>query len=208
MKQRHGGAQLLINNAGVAVACPAASQSLEDWRWIVGVNLWGVIHGCHFFLPQLLAADEAHIVNVSSTFGIVGVPLQVSYCATKYAVRGLSEALRQELRHSGVGVTTVHPGGVATNIAASARSFSAQGQRQVAERMARFTAPEVVARRIVRAIRRDQARLICTPDARLADWLKRALPERADSWVATALSRQLQLDDVEQQLAQAGLGGA
>ena len=113
----HGRVELLVNNAGVSVTGTFEEQSLDDWRWIVGVNFWGVVHGCKFFLPHLRRAREAHIVNLSSMFGLIGLPTQSSYCATKFAVRGFSEALWAELRGSGIGVTTVHPGGVRTNIA-------------------------------------------------------------------------------------------
>ena len=97
-------------------------HTLEDWEWIVGINFWGVVYGCKFFLPYLKQAEEAHIVNLSSMFGIVGVPAQSSYCATKFAVRGFSEALWVELKQLNIGVTSIHPGGVRTNIAKSSRA--------------------------------------------------------------------------------------
>jgi NAD(P)-dependent dehydrogenase (short-subunit alcohol dehydrogenase family) len=117
----HGAVHILINNAGVTVADTVLEQSLEDWDWIVGINLWGVIYGCRAFLPHLLAAEEAHIVNLSSVFGIAGVPMQAAYCTTKFAVLGFSESLQAELRGTCVGLSVVHPGGVNTNIVRASR---------------------------------------------------------------------------------------
>jgi NAD(P)-dependent dehydrogenase (short-subunit alcohol dehydrogenase family) len=123
--REHGRVSLLVNNAGVSVGGTFEEQSLEDLDWIVGINFWGVVHGCQFFLPHLRRETEAHIVNLSSMFGIVGVPTQSSYCATKFAVRGLSEALWVELRDAGIGVTSVHPGGIRTNIVRTSTSATA-----------------------------------------------------------------------------------
>ncbi len=133
----HGRVELLVNNAGVSVTGTLEEQSLDDWRWIVGVNFWGVVHGCKFFLPHLRKNREAHIVNLSSMLGFLGMPTQSSYCATKFAVRGLSEALWAELHGSGIGVTSVHPGGVKTNIVrASGSSRTPTGASPQAERAA------------------------------------------------------------------------
>ena len=115
----HGGVHIVVNNAGVAVAKTFMDHSIEEFEWLMGINFWGVVYGCKFFLPHLLKADEGHIVNLSSLFGLLGVPMQSSYCSSKFAVRGLSESLRIELASSNVGITSVHPGGIATNIAAS-----------------------------------------------------------------------------------------
>ncbi|MBW2223895.1 MAG: SDR family NAD(P)-dependent oxidoreductase [Deltaproteobacteria bacterium] len=93
----HGAVHILVNNAGVTVYASFEEHSIEDLEWILGVNLWGVIYGCKFFLPHLKAAGEGHIVNLSSVFGIIAPPLQTSYVATKFAVRGFSESLRAEL---------------------------------------------------------------------------------------------------------------
>ena len=103
--ERFGGAHIVVNNAGVDVSAPFEECSLEDWEWIVGVNLWGVIHGCRSFLPQLRQQDEGHVVNISSIFGYTGIPSQSAYCATKFAVRGLTESLHQELHGTSIGVT-------------------------------------------------------------------------------------------------------
>lgn len=178
----HGGCQVLVNNAGVTSAGRFADEGLDDLRWIVDINLWGVVHGCRAFLPQLRAADEAHIVNLSSMVGLLGLPQNASYSLTKGAVRSFSEALRAELRSAGVGVTVVHPGAIRTNITRGARGAEAErlarmGEHRLAPVIMR--PPEAVARRIVGAIERDRARVVVGPDARAVDLLVRVLPGRS-----------------------------
>jgi short-subunit dehydrogenase len=185
----HGHVHVLVNNAGVAVSGQLADQSLDDFAWIVGINFWGVVYGCKLFLPYLLAQDEAHIVNVSSLFGLMGVPTQVSYNATKYAVRGISEALISELSGTRVGVSCVHPGGIRTNIVRASRASSARDEEdkeRTADLFERFAMPpERAARKIVRAISRNQARVRIGIETYLLDWLKRLAPvtvQRAVGW--------------------------
>lgn len=173
----HGGIHLLVNNAGVTCSAGLLDQTVEDIEWVMGVNFWGVVYGCKYFLPHLLVAEEAHIVNISSIFGIVGIPTQSSYCASKFAVRGFTESLWEELRGLPVGVTTVHPGGVRTNIAANARGGDQRERDQMVKAFRRipFT-PEQAAERIVRAVKRDQKRLLFTRESILGDLLKRIFP--------------------------------
>lgn len=173
----YGRVEILVNNAGVTVTADFDEHSLEDWEWILGVNLWGVIHGCKFFLPHLKAAGEAHIVNVSSVFGLMGIPRQSSYCATKFAVRGLSEALWTELKSHGIGVTCVHPAGVRTNIVRSARTSDEAAKAQAVDFIdSNSITPELCAQRIVRAIRGNRMRLLDSPTAVMIDTLKRVTP--------------------------------
>jgi short-subunit dehydrogenase len=177
----HGRVDLLFNNAGVSVTGTLDEQSIDDLRWIVGVNFWGVVHGCKFFLPVLrraaAASGEAHIVNVSSLFGLIGLPTQSSYCATKFAVRGFSEALWAELRGAGIGVTSVHPGGVNTNIVRASRSADATAKQRMADRFERLTtSPEKVARKILRAVERNKLRVLVCPETHAADVVKRLAP--------------------------------
>ncbi|HTO07909.1 MAG TPA: SDR family NAD(P)-dependent oxidoreductase [Myxococcota bacterium] len=176
----HGHVHVLVNNAGVSVSGELADQSLDDFHWIVGINFWGVVYGCKLFLPQLLREDEGQIVNISSLFGLVGVPTQVSYNATKYAVRGISEALISELSGTRVGVTCVHPGGIRTNIVRASRGSTprdVEDNRNTAELFERFAMPpEKAARKIVRAIERNRARVRIGVETYLADWLKRLAP--------------------------------
>jgi NAD(P)-dependent dehydrogenase (short-subunit alcohol dehydrogenase family) len=175
----HGGAHILVNNAGVTVVSAFESQTIEDFEWLMGVNFWGVVYGCKLFLPALLAADEAHIVNLSSVFGILGVPMQSAYCASKFAVRGLSESLRAELSSTHVGVTSVHPGAVATNIVRDARySARAVGSMRdnLVDRFTKVTQPEEIADRVVQAIRKNRPRVLVARGARVIDTMQRASP--------------------------------
>jgi NAD(P)-dependent dehydrogenase (short-subunit alcohol dehydrogenase family) len=174
-----GGANLVVNNAGVALMASVEEMSYEDFDWIVGINFWGVVHGTKAFLPHLIASGDGHLVNVSSVFGLVGVPTQSAYNATKFAVRGFTEALRQEmlLESRPVGVSCVHPGGIRTNIARDARGG---GDRTADEKAGEFakvarTTPESAARTIVRGVQRNSARILIGPDAYLIDAAPRVL---------------------------------
>ena len=175
----HGAVHVVVNNAGVTVASSFASHRLEDFEWLMGINFWGVVHGCHYFLPHLLAQPEAHVVNISSIFGIVGVPNQSSYCASKFAVRGFTESLRAELEGTKIGVTVVHPGGVNTNIVNGARGDDfgpGRTQKDVADLFTKMMPPEKAARHIVRGIEKNKPRVLFTPESRVLDALKRLAP--------------------------------
>lgn len=174
----HGGhVHVVVNNAGVNVASPFESHSLEDFDWIMGVNLWGVVHGCKFFLPHLLREDEAHVVNVSSLAGLVPFAGQTSYCATKFAVHGFSECLAAELAGSPVGVTTVHPGTVRTNILRSSRFSDTAIQQKLAALMARHgLSPARAAALVLDAIRKNQPHLVIGADAHLLVAARRLWP--------------------------------
>jgi short-subunit dehydrogenase len=176
----HGHVHILVNNAGVSVIGTLLEHSLEDFTWLMGINFWGVVYGCKLFLPFLLAEDEAQIVNISSMFGFVGIPTQISYSASKYAVRGFSEALSSELSGTKVGVTCVHPGGIRTNVVHASRVSSeryAEDKRATIEMFERRAhSAEQAARKIVRAIERNQARVRIGAEAYLTDWLKRLFP--------------------------------
>ncbi len=176
--KEHGAVHILVNNAGVTVTASFAEHTLEDWEWIVGVNFWGVVYGCMFFLPHLRAAGEGHIVNLSSVCGLMGVPMQSSYCATKFAVRGLSETLWVELRDENIGVTSVHPGGIRTSIAASARGASEKTREASALFIgAARVLPKDCARDIVRAIKSNRMRQLVAREAYLIETMKRLAPE-------------------------------
>lgn len=176
----YGKVEILVNNAGVTVTADFEQHSLEDWEWILGVNLWGAIHGCHFFLPHLKRAGEGHIVNISSVFGLMGVPGQSSYCTSKFAVRGLSEALWTELKPLNIGVTCVHPAGVRTNIVRSARTVDEATKAQAVDFIERNSiTPERCAKRIVSAIIHNRMRLLVSPTAYAIDAVKRVVPAAA-----------------------------
>ncbi|MET0389537.1 MAG: SDR family oxidoreductase [Polyangiales bacterium] len=178
--QKHGTVNVLINNAGVSVNGKFMDQSLDDFEWLMGINFWGVVYGCKFFLPHLLSAEEGHIVNISSVFGLLGVPQQSSYCASKFAVRGFTESLHSELKGTRVGITTVHPGGIATNIAAASR---VTGDEQIHKSHARavkafrkMMPPEQAAAQIVRGITENRPRVLITRETHLLDFAKRVAP--------------------------------
>ena len=189
----HGAVHILVNNAGVTVTSSFEEHSLEDWEWIVGINFWGVIYGCKFFLPYLKQAGEGHIVNLSSLFGLIGVPSQTSYCATKFAVRGFSEALWTELREHNIGVTSVHPGGVRTNIAKSARTEAEELKTQAVKLIAGRASipPERCAALIIDAIKHDKMRQLVTKETHLIDVLKRFSPALSQRAVLAGYRRML-----------------
>jgi short-subunit dehydrogenase len=189
----HGEAHILINNAGVTVYASFEEHDIEDLEWILGVNLWGVIYGCKYFLPHLKASGEGHIVNLSSVFGIIAPPLQTSYVASKFAVRGFSESLRAELADDNVGVTSVHPGAIKTNIIQNARLVTdthaelRDSTQRLFDRLG--TTPDVVAARVVKAIEYNSPRVLITKEARVADALKRLMPATTDGIVARVFKR-------------------
>lgn len=191
--ETHGAAHVLVNNAGVTVYASFEEHSVEDLEWILGVNLWGVLYGCKFFLPHLKSAGEGHIVNLSSVFGIIAPPLQTSYVASKFAVRGFSESLRTELASSNIGVTSVHPGAIKTNIIQNARLVTdthtalRDSTQRLFDRLG--TSPDVVAARVVKAIEYNSPRVLITREAHVADALKRLMPATADGIVARVFKR-------------------
>ncbi|HEV2781133.1 MAG TPA: SDR family NAD(P)-dependent oxidoreductase [Actinophytocola sp.] len=171
-----GGADLVVNNAGVALVAPVARMSWEDLEWVMSIDYWGVVHGTKAFLPHLIASGDGHLVTISSVFGLVGVPTQSAYNSAKFAVRGFTEALRQEMlleRHR-VGVTCVHPGGIRTDIVRNARGADSGGLRDGFDRIARTT-PERAAEIILRGVERNRPRVLVGADAYLIDALPRLL---------------------------------
>lgn len=187
---QHGKINVVVNNAGVAVQSTLEDHDLDDFEWLMGINFWGVVYGSKFFLPHLLNEGEGHIVNISSLFGLIGVPTQSAYCSSKFAVRGFSESLYAELQGTGVGVTSVHPGGIKTNIVASARTMDESEREEMIEQFDRFgSPPEKVANGIVRAIERRQLRLLVTPESHVGDWMKRVMPTWASRLMAVGYRR-------------------
>ena len=177
----HGGVDILINNAGVAVGGTFELISEEDFEWLFEINFWGVVRMTRAFLPLLRASDDARVVNLSSVYGLVAPPEQVPYSASKFAVRGFSEALRHELEGSTVGVTVVHPGGVNTSIAEKARIPAGVTEEEIAQRHARYRKlltmpPEIAGETIVRGIERRQSRVLVGSDAKVISLVARLLP--------------------------------
>lgn len=188
---------LLINNAGVALLGQFDEIDLSQMAWLMDINFWGVVRGTRAFLPHLKAQPRAHIVNLSSIFGIIAPAGQTAYSASKFAVRGFSEVLRHELAMSSSPVTlsVVHPGGVKTHIARKARLGSSLRENpnsseigDLFERVARTTASEA-AKRIIRGIERNEPRILIGADARLLDIIQRLVPGAYWSLLARAFNR-------------------
>jgi short-subunit dehydrogenase len=174
----------IINNAGVSLSSTVVNMSYEDLEWVMNINFWGVIHGTKAFLPKILSAGEGSVVNVSSIFGIVGIPSQSAYNAAKFAVRGFTEALRQELLGTGVYALSVHPGGIKTNIVNNGRhKEDASGRPVTTEKLGRQfdkmapTTPSKAAQIIVRAMLQERGRVLVGTDAVWIDRMQRTFPE-------------------------------
>lgn len=186
---RHRRVTLLVNNAGVALLGQFEEISLDDFRWLMNVNFWGVVYGVSCFLPALKQQPRAHIVNISSIFGLVAPAGQSAYSASKFAVRGFTEALRHELEGSNVFVSCVHPGGIRTAIAKRARLGAhapAESRQEAVARFDRLTpnTPEEAAARILQGVDRREPRILIGRDARQIDVLQRLRP--ATYWKALA----------------------
>jgi NAD(P)-dependent dehydrogenase (short-subunit alcohol dehydrogenase family) len=172
----HGRVNMIVNNAGVALGAHVAQMSYQDLEWLMGINFWGVVHGTKEFLPYLEASGEGHIVNLSSVFGLVGIPTQSAYVASKFAVRGFSESLQIELASakSCVSCSCVHPGGVKTAIARNARVDPGLASLAGGEEAAKasfekifITSPEKAARKILQGVAHNRQRILVGPDAPL-----------------------------------------
>jgi NADP-dependent 3-hydroxy acid dehydrogenase YdfG len=173
----------VFNNAGVAVASSVMEADPDDDEWLRQTNFDGVVNGTRAFLPILIDQDDGVIVNTSSVFGLLGMPYQSAYCASKFAVRGFTDSLRQELRGTGVSAVTVHPGGITTNIARNARvRKDPEGRGRSHEQMAAdfeaitMTTPDRAAEIICRGVERGKARILVGPDAYVFDALARVAP--------------------------------
>lgn len=174
-----GHVDIVVNNAGVALVTTVEDSNYDDLEWLMGINFWGVVYGTQAFLPLLRRAHQGHLVNLSSVFGLIGVPTQSAYNAAKFAVRGYTEALRQEMDGTNVHVCCVHPGGIKTNIARVARggdqTMTPEQRGQEFEKLAR-TSPEVAAEKIINAIEKRKKRLLIGTDAVIISLLCRLFP--------------------------------
>lgn len=174
-----GHVNLVINNAGVALSASVREMTDDDFKWIMDIDFWGVAHGTRAFLPHLINSGGGHVVNISSVFGLIGVPKQSAYNAAKFAVRGFTESLRQEMKleNQPVSVSCVHPGGIRTNIANAARmgkSENAEAQRKGFDKIA-MTTPDKAAEIIVKGILKNESRILVGPDAWGIDAINRLL---------------------------------
>jgi short-subunit dehydrogenase len=181
VKAAHQQVDLLMNNAGVALAGTFEQVGEADFEWLMEINFHGVVRMTRAFLPLLHSSDDARVVNVSSIFGIITPPGMAAYSASKFAVRGFSNVLRHELEGSTVGVSVVHPGGVATAISKSARipagvsGEEVESRRKAMEKLLRMP-PERAGELIVRGIEKRQARILVGSDAKVAALLERLAP--------------------------------
>jgi len=178
---QHGRATVLFNNAGVAALGNFVELALDDIRWVMDINFWGVIYGMYYFLPLLNKEKRAHIVNTSSVFGLVGAAGQTAYCASKFAVRGFTEALRHEMEGTNVFVTSVHPGGIKTDIARHARPGAKAAAGLYEDSVSRFdrvaiTSAADAAARILKAVEKYEPRVLIGVDCKSADILQRLRP--------------------------------
>lgn len=189
-----GRVNVVVNNAGVALHGDFEEVSYDDFEWVMDVDFWGVVQGTKEFLPHLIASGDGHVVNVSSLFGLMGMPGQTAYNAAKFAVRGFTEALRTEMLVAGhpVQVTCVHPGGIKTAIARNARATVSHDHAAVAKhfdtRLARMT-PERAAAVIVAGVLADKPRVVVGADAKVLDALVRLVGPRYQRVVARAARR-------------------
>ena len=193
----HPGLNILVNNAGVALLGQFNEVDQAEMDWLMNINFWGVVHATRAFLPHLSRQREAHIVNLSSLFGLIAPPGQTAYAAAKFAVRGFSESLRHELQMaaSPVRLSVVHPGGVSTNIVRNSRmGVGVADNARRAETIERFdtvakTTPAAAAQRIIAGIEKNAPRILIGNDARMMDLLQRVLPGTYWSVLARLIAR-------------------
>jgi short-subunit dehydrogenase len=180
---KHGRVTHLINNAGVALIGNVEEVSLEDMEWLMGINFWGTVYGTKVFLPVLREQEQAHIINISSIFGIIAPPGQAPYCASKFAVRGFTESLRHELEGSNILISCVHPGGIKTNICSDSRvgeKASAEDKKKIVKFFdkASPTTAEQAAERIIAGIKNKQVKILIGADAKMIDKIQRWFPRK------------------------------
>ena len=173
------GVDMLFNNAGVTLIDSVKDQSFEDFHWIMNINFWGVVYGSHAFLPFLQKSPQAHLVNVSSVFGLLSLPGQSAYNSSKFAVRGFTEALKMEMAGTNVSVHCVHPGGIKTNISNNAKvtskSISKSQNVENFNKLAKTT-PEEAADVILQGLVKNKRRILIGKDAKLLDRIARWFP--------------------------------
>lgn len=196
--QQHGHVNLIFNNAGVALASTVEGASYEELEWIVNINFWGVVYGTKAFLPYIKQTADGHIINISSVFGLMAQPTQSAYNATKFAVRGFTESLRQELdmENQGVSALCVHPGGIRTNIANAAKSNASLKTLGLdhdagADSFNQFLRcpPSEAAQQILQAVQKNKRRLLIGRDAKFLDIVQRFMPANYQKLVVYFMQR-------------------
>ncbi|MFV5515126.1 SDR family NAD(P)-dependent oxidoreductase [Acinetobacter gerneri] len=201
--QNHGSVNMIFNNAGVALGATVEGETYEELEWIMGINFWGVVYGTKEFLPYIKKTGDGHIINTSSLFGLTAQPTQSGYNATKFAVRGFTESLRQELdiENCGVSALCVHPGGIRTNIANDARmndslrslGMNPEKSAKAFNKLLRKPAVEA-SQEILDAVLKNKRRLLIGNDAKTIDIMQRILPTgyQKVTAFATKLSKRLE----------------
>jgi short-subunit dehydrogenase len=193
--KHHGNVQILINNAGVTLTALIEEMTDLDFEWVMNINFWGMVHATRAFLPNLKSNDHAHIVNVSSVFGLCGIPTQAAYNSSKFAIRGFTESLSQELNETGVSVSIVFPGGILTNIARNGRFKSNSNLLKdksdivALHQKLSFTSADAAAERIIYAIVKKKKRVLIGFDAYLLDMVQRLLPSAYQSILSYLIAR-------------------
>jgi NADP-dependent 3-hydroxy acid dehydrogenase YdfG len=194
LREELGRVNVVVNNAGVALHGDFEEVGYDDFHWVMDIDFWGVVQGTKEFLPHLIESGDGHVVNISSLFGLMGMPGQTAYNAAKFAVRGFTEALREEMLVAGhpVQVTCVHPGGIKTAIARNARTTASHDQAHVARhfdtKLARMT-PARAAEIIWAGVLADKPRVVVGADAKALDLLVRVVGPRYQDLVARAARR-------------------
>jgi len=194
LREELGRVNVVVNNAGVALHGDFEEVGYDDFHWVMDIDFWGVVQGTKEFLPHLIESGDGHVVNISSLFGLMGMPGQTAYNAAKFAVRGFTEALREEMLVAGhpVQVTCVHPGGIKTAIARNARTTASHDQAHVARhfdtKLARMT-PARAAEIIWAGVLADKPRVVVGADAKALDLLVRVVGPRYQDLVAKAARR-------------------
>jgi NADP-dependent 3-hydroxy acid dehydrogenase YdfG len=194
VKEHFGKVNQIYNNAGIAFAGDVEVSEFKDIEKVMDVDYWGVVNGTKVFLPHLIESGDGHIINISSIFGIFSVPGQAAYNAAKFAVRGFTEALRQEMELAGhpVKVTTVHPGGIKTNIVRNMTAVDTVDKDQLAktfDKKLANTSPEKAARIILDGVRKNKARVLVGTDAKVLDLIVRIAGSGYQRLFSTVMSR-------------------
>lgn len=184
----------IYNNAGIAFAGDIEVSQFKDIERVMDVDFWGVVNGTKVFLPHLIASGDGHVINVSSVFGLFSVPGQAAYNAAKFAVRGFTEALRQEMQVAGhpVKVTTVHPGGIKTGIARNMTTVEGVDKDELAktfDKKLASTSPEKAAQVILEGVRKNKARVLIGNDAKALDIIVRVTGSGYQRLFSTVMSR-------------------
>lgn len=193
--QEFGKADYIFNNAGVALFDTADSMDYENFEWIMDINFWGMVYGSKAFLKHFKERGEGHVINVSSLFGLIAFPNQSAYNSSKFAIRGYTEALALEMEGSNIAVSSVHPGGIRTDIARNSRfsdtNVAGASKKEAIEKfdLVAKTTPKQAAEVILNGVLKKQKRILIGSDAKVMDWIQRLMPQKYGRFIAKALAK-------------------